>query len=145
MRKSKHLKGQLWPRVSHEKCALSHSILCHEGQLFHGYLWFQVYFSLLQVGFHSFSWFEVGFSWFQVGCNGFSWFQVGFSWFLVSFHGSWSVYFFFMVPGWFFMVPGWLSWFFMVPGWFFMVPGRFFMVFLQNVPAQTVSWPDETV
>ena len=60
---------------------------------------------------------------------------------------------FFMVLGWIFMVPGRVSWFFMVPGWvfmvfhgfsyFFMVPGWFFMVFLQNVPAQTVSWPND--
>ena len=51
-----------------------------------------------------------------------------------------------MVPGrflWFLMVLGWFS---MVTGrfsWFFMVSGWFFMVFLQNVPAQTVSWPND--
>ena len=27
--------------------------------------------------------------------------------------------------------------------WFLMVPGWFFMVFLQNVPAKTVSWPND--
>ena len=43
-----------------------------------------------------------------------------------------------MVPGWFFMVFHGFSWFFMDPGWFF-------MVFLQNVPAQTVSWPNDQV
>ena len=36
------------------------------------------------------------------------------------------------------MVPSRFSWFFMVPGWFF-------MVFLQYVPAQTVSWPDDPI
>ena len=61
----------------------------------------------------------------------------------------------FMVPGWFFMVPGGFSWLFMVPGWFtwfqvgflwiFMVLGLFFMVFLQNLPAKTVSWPHNPV
>ena len=45
---------------------------------------------------------------------------------------------FFMVPRWFFMVPGGFSWVFMVPGWFF-------MVFLPNVPARTVTWPDDPV
>ena len=45
----------------------------------------------------------------------FSWFQVGFSWFQVGF-----------------------SWFFTVPGWLF-------MVFLKNLPALTVSWPDNPV
>ena len=48
----------------------------------------------------------------------FSWFQIGFSWFL------------------------------MVPGWFFMVFHGFrlvFMVFLENVPPQTVSWPNNPV
>ena len=50
-------------------------------------------------------------------------------WFLVGFHGfSWfqdghSVGF---------------SWFFMVPGWSF-------MVFLENISARTVSWPDDPV
>ena len=68
---------------------------------------------------------------------------------------------FFMVRAWFscfFMVPGGFSWFFMVPRWFFMVPSGFssffigfhgsrlvFMVFHQNVPAQTVSWPNDPV
>ena len=50
-------------------------------------------------------------------------------------------WFFFNVPGWFFMV-------FMVPGWFFMVlmvPGWFLKVFLQNVPAPTVSLPNNPV
>ena len=61
----------------------------------------------------------------------------------------------FMVPGWFFMVPGRLFmvpgqflWFFMVPGrfsWIFMVPGWLFMFFLENVPAQSVSWPYDPV
>ena len=47
------------------------------------------------------------------------------------------------------------SWFFMVPGWFFMVFNGsrlffhgfrlVFMVFLQNVPPQTVSWPNNSV
>ena len=36
------------------------------------------------------------------------------------------------------MVPGPFSWFFMVQGWFF-------MVFIQNVPARTESWPNYPV
>ena len=54
----------------------------------------------------------------KVGFHGFSSFQVGF------------------------------SWFFMVPGCFFMVFHGFrlvFMVFLQNIPPQTVSWPNDPV
>ena len=51
------------------------------------------------------------------------------------FHGSMSLFVVFEVLGWFFMVPD--------P--FFMVQGWFFMVFLQNVPAQTVSWPSDPV
>ena len=70
--------------------------------------------------------------------------QVGFSWF-------------FMVPGWFFMVFHGFSWFFMVFhgfswfqvgfSWFFHVFSwfqvGFSMVFLQNVPAKNVSWPND--
>ena len=29
--------------------------------------------------------------------------------------------------------------------WFFMVSGWLFMVFLQNVPPRTVSWPDDPI
>ena len=62
-----------------------------------------------------------------------------------------------------FHVFSWFSWFFVVPdcffmvfngsrlvfhgfSWFFLVCHGFrlvFMVFLQNVPAQTVSWPND--
>ena len=41
-----------------------------------------------------------------------------------------------------------VTWFFIVKGWFFMVlhgSRLIFMVFLQNVPAQTVSWPNDPV
>ena len=58
------------------------------------------------------------------------------------FHGFWLVSMVFQGSFMVFMVFGWFPWFFMVPGWFFMDPGWFFMVFLQNIPAQTVSWPD---
>ena len=77
---SKHLKGQLWPRVSH---VFPFFLPCPPGFSkwfgWHGFSWFL-------VGFHSFSrWFQ-GFSWFLVGFHGFSrWFH-GFSWFLVGFH-----------------------------------------------------------
>ena len=57
-----------------------------------------------------------------------------------------------MIPGWFFMVPGWFflvfhsfSWFLMVPGWSFMVFHGSRLVFLQTVPVQTVSWPNDPV
>ena len=53
-----------------------------------------------------------------------------------------------MVPGRFFMVPGHFSWFqvgFHGFSWFQVGSSWFFMVFLQNVPARTVSWPDDPV
>ena len=84
------------------------------------------------------------FSWFLVGFHGFRLvFMVSgrFSWF---FYGSRSVIMVFHGLGWFFMVPGRFSWFSMVPGWFYVVPGSR-LVFLQIVPARTVSWPDDPV
>ena len=72
----------------------------------------------------------------------FPWFFKVISWFFMVF--GWFPWFFKVVL-WFFMVFGWFPWFFMVPGWFVMVPGWFFMVFLQNVPALGVSWPDNPV
>ena len=116
-----------------------------------------------QIKFFSGSkWFQVGLLWFFMVFHGSR------SVFMVP--GWFSC--FFMFPGWFFKAPAWFSWFFMVPGRFltvpgrfFMVPGRFswfqvgfhgfswfqvgsswfFMVFLQNVPAQTVSWPHDPI
>ena len=67
----------------------------------------------------------------------FSWFFMVPDWFFMFFMIPMGFSWFFMVPGWFFMVPVRFIWFFMVPGWFF-------MVFLHNVPARTVSWPDDT-
>ena len=94
--------------------------------VFDGFSWFQVCFSCFFMvpgrffmAFHGFSLFQVGFSLFHVSL---SWIQVGFYGFSLVQVGF---------PG------------FFVPGWFFMVPGLFFMVFLQNVPTQTVSWPDD--
>ena len=88
--------------------------------VFHGFWLVSMVFS---------SWFH-GFSWFFVGFHGFSrWFH-GFSWFLVGFHGF---------SRWFHD----FSWFQVDFSCFFMFPGWYFMVFLQNVPAQTVSWPED--
>ena len=71
-----------------------------------------------------------------------SWLQVGFSRFFMV--PGW----FFMVPGRFFMVPGHFSWFqvgFHGFSWFQVGSSWFFMVFLQNVPARTVFWPDDPI
>merc|ERR1711952_442429 len=75
----------------------------------------------------------------------FLWFFKVLGWFFMVSDGFFWVL---KVPGWFFTVPGGVLWFFKVPGWFFIVPSGsswFFMVSLQNVPARTVSWPDNPI
>ena len=66
-------------------------------------------------------------------------------WFFMVFHGSRSVFHGSrsVFPGSrsFFMVPSRFSWF----SWFQVGSSWFFMVFLQNVPARTVSWPDDPI
>ena len=106
---------------------------------------FQIGFSWFHVGFYRFSRVKVGSSWVKVSFYRFSRFQVGFRGSRLVLHSSrcffmviHSFRLVFMVPGWFFMVPGRFSWIFMVPGWLF-------MFFLENVPAQSVSWPYDPV
>ena len=133
-------------------------ILCQVFMVFHGSRLVFIVFHDFGLVFHG-SWSVVmvpgWFSWFLVGFHSFHSSRLVFHcsklvfhasrlFFMVFhcsssvfkvFHGSMLVFHGFL---WLFMVPGWFS-------WFFMVPGCFFMVFLQNVPAQTVSWPNDPV
>ena len=85
---SKHLKGQLWPRVWDEKWSLCPKVSCDpacetKNDLFMVFGWFPWF--LMVFGW--FPWFFKIVSWFSVSFHGFSrWFH-GFSWFLLGLYG----------------------------------------------------------
>ena len=118
---SKHRKGQLDPPASDKKCVFVAKNEHFLKQCPGGLLDPPMCFSWFQVGFHGFSWFQVGFH----GLLGSRLIFHGYRWIFMVIHSSRLVFHGYRLV--------------------FMVPGLIFMVFLQNLPPQTVSWPHNPV